>query len=419
MLLMYMSLGSVFKLITASVAIEENIVGPEDYLFNCNGYEQVADRKISCWSSNPHGSLSLRKALEKSCNPAFIQIGQKVGVSNLYNYYKAYGLMEKTGSNLAGESSSLFPKESSVGEVELATMSFGQGLNITPLQMVNAISAIANNGVLMQPTIVEKITNTDTGAVTNIEPVSVRQVLSKETAATMRELMNSVVVNGTGYRGAVTGYSVGGKTGTSEPQNRSASTGYVASFAAISPVEDSQIAILLCLYGLGQGKHGGQVAAPVVSQMLTEILPYMGVPSDSNISDDKSNMNYLPDVRNKTFTESIKNLANLGFNVKSITGKDKNSTVVYDQVPKPGVSLHKDSVIILYDDANSTRTSVTVPNLSMKSVYQVKSDLKSLNLNYSIDGSGTVVSQDPPPNSQVEEGTIIKVNLKQNGKSAH
>ncbi len=411
--------GSVFKLITASVALEEHIVDPEEYLFNCNGYEQVADRKIHCWSATPHGSLSLRKALEKSCNPAFMQLGKKIGADKLYKYYQAYGFMDKTGSNLAGESNSLFAKESSVGDVELATMSFGQGLNITPLQMISAISAIANDGILMKPTIVDKITNADTGAITNIDSVPVRQVLSKETAATMRELMNSVVVNGTAYRGSVTGYSVGGKTGTSEPANRNSTTGYVASFAAISPVEDTQITLLLCLYGLDKGKQGGQVAAPVVSQMLTEILPYMGVPSDASLTTTTSKLNYVPDVRNKTFAESIKNLANLGFNVKSVTGKDKNSTTVFDQVPKPGVSLPKDSVIILYDDASTTRTSVTVPDLSMQTAYQVKNNLRALNLNVSIDGSGTVVSQDPPANSKVEEGSIIKVNLKQTSKAAH
>lgn len=197
--------GSVFKLITASVALEEHITTPDvEGDFVCNGYEQVADKKISCWSTTPHGSLSLRKALEKSCNPALMQLGKRIGVKTLYNYYHAYGLFDTTGSNLYGESNSLFTKESSVADVELATMSFGQRLNITPLQMITAISAIANDGILMKPMIVDKITNTDTGAVTSIEPTQVRQVLSKETANTMKELMESVVVDGTGYRGAVT-----------------------------------------------------------------------------------------------------------------------------------------------------------------------------------------------------------------------
>ena len=309
--------GSVFKLITASVALEEHITTPDvEGDFVCNGYEQVADKKISCWSTTPHGSLSLRKALEKSCNPALMQLGKRIGVKTLYNYYHAYGLFDTTGSNLYGESNSLFTKESSVADVELATMSFGQRLNITPLQMITAISAIANDGILMKPMIVDKITNTDTGAVTSIEPTQVRQVLSKETANTMKELMESVVVDGTGYRGAVTGYSVGGKTGTSEPPDGKESEGYVASFVAISPVEDTQIVLLVCFYGLNKGQQGGQVAAPVASQMLTEILPIMGVPSESTDTN-SSNLVQISDVRNKTFTEAEKVLTNAGFKVKT------------------------------------------------------------------------------------------------------
>ena len=411
--------GSVFKLITASVALEENITSTDiNTDFYCKGYEEVADRKISCWSTTPHGYLSLRGALEKSCNPALMQLGKRIGVSTLYKYYHAYGLFDKTGSNLYGESNSLFTKEATVGEVELATMSFGQRLNITPLQMITAISTIANDGVLMKPIIVDKITNTDTGSVTNVEPTAVRQVISKETATTMKELMESVVVNGTGYRGAVTGYSVGGKTGTSEPIDSKESEGYVASFVAISPVEDTQIVLLVCFYGVERGQQGGQVAAPVASQMLTEILPCMGVPSDTT-ANDNSDLIQVPEIRNKTFTEAEKTLKSAGFTVKSVTNQDKNSVTVSDQVPKPGVSLSKNSVIVLYDDTNTTRTSVTVPDLNLKSSAQAISDLRSLNLNVSIDGSGTVVSQDPPANSQVEEGSIVKITLKEASKSAH
>ncbi len=411
--------GSVFKLITASVALEENITSPDIANdFNCNGYEIVADRKISCWSPTAHGSLTLRKALEKSCNPSLIQLGKRIGAPTLYKYYRAYGLFNTTGSNLYGESNSLFTKEASVGDVELATMSFGQRLNITPLQMITAISSIANDGVLMKPMIVDKITNTDTGAVTTVEPTAVRQVLSKKTADTMKDMMKSVVEHGTGYRGAVTGYTVGGKTGTSEPPDGKEDEGYVASYVAISPVEDTQIVLLVCFYGVKKGQQGGQVAGPVASQMLSEILPYMGVPSDTTASDN-SNLTQISDVRNKTFTEAEKVLSSAGFKVKSVTGQDKNSTIVSDQVPKPGVSLSKNSVVILYDNTNTTRTSVTVPDLNLKSASQAISELHNLNLNVSIDGTGNVVSQDPPANSKVDEGTVIKITLKSGSNAAH
>ncbi len=411
--------GSVFKLITASVALEEGITTPDvDNDFYCKGFEQVADYRITCWTS-PHHYLSLRGALENSCNPALMQLGKRIGTSTLYRYYRAYGLFETTGSNLYGESNSLFTEESSVGDVELATMSFGQRLNITPLQMITAVSAIANDGILMKPTIVDKITNTDTGAVTEVEPVAVRQVLSKETANTMKDLMQSVVENGSGYRAAVSGYTVGGKTGTSEPPIGKESEGYVASFCGISPVEDTQVVALVCLYGVAKGQQGGVVAAPVVSQMLTKILPSLNVPADVTELDNSTKLTTLPDVRNKTFAEAEKVLKADGFTVKSVTTQDINTVTVSDQVPKPGVSLAKNSVVILYDNSNTTRTSVTVPNLTYKSASQAINTLHSLNLNASIDGSGVVVSQDPPFDSKVEEGTIINISLKKNSSVTH
>ncbi len=413
--------GSIFKLITASVALEEDITGPDvagD--FNCTGAEQFKDGSntvtIRCWSTVPHGEQSLRVALGNSCNPAFMQLAARITAPTLYKYYKAFGLFDTTGVDLPGESNSIFTKLEDVGEVELATAAFGQRtVNITPLQMITAVCAIANDGVLMKPRIVKQVTNSDTGAVTNIDPVVVRQVLSSETAETMKSMMESVVVSGTGSRGAVTGYSVGGKTGTSEPIEANKTDGYVASYLAISPVEDTQVVILLALYdptNKERGHQGGTIAGPVVSQILTEVLPYLGIPSDEDTnSNSKDNSIMVPDIRNKTITEAEKILQEAGFNTKINTKNDKNSTIVVDQVPKPGVSLSKDSIIVLYDADNAVRTSVTVPDLTGKNLSQAKSILKGLNLNISVNGSGTVVSQDPAKETKVEEGSVINVNL--------
>ena len=413
--------GSIFKLITASVALEEDITGPDvagD--FNCTGAEQFKDGSntvtIRCWSTVPHRGQSLRVALGNSCNPAFMQLAARITAPTLYKYYKAFGLFDTTGVDLPGESNSIFTKLEDVGEVELATAAFGQRtVNITPLQMITAVCAIANDGVLMKPRIVKQVTNSDTGAVTNIDPVVVRQVLSSETAETMKSMMESVVVSGTGSRGAVTGYSVGGKTGTSEPIEANKTDGYVASYLAISPVEDTQVVILLALYdptNKERGHQGGTIAGPVVSQILTEVLPYLGIPSDEDTnSNSKDNSIMVPDIRNKTITEAEKNLQEAGFNTKINTKNDKNSTIVVDQVPKPGVSLSKDSIIVLYDADNAIRTSVTVPDLTGKNLSQAKSILKGLNLNISVNGSGTVVSQDPAKETKVEEGSVINVNL--------
>ena len=277
--------GSVFKLVTASVALEEDITDTDiSGDFYGNGYETINDTKINCWRYyNPHGSQTLRNALENSCNPAFMQLAKRIGASTLYKYYKAFGFFSKTNVGLSGESTGIFYDLSKVGPVELATMSFGQRFTITPLQMCNAICAIANNGKLLQPRLVKSMTNTDTGEVMNIETTEVRQVISAETSSKVRSMMKSVVTDGTGKNAKVEGYSVGGKSGTSEPTASNLSDGYVASFAAISPVENTQVVILLTLYApKGDSHQGGQVAGPVVSKILSEILPSLGIEPDQN-----------------------------------------------------------------------------------------------------------------------------------------
>lgn len=406
--------GSVFKLITAATALEENITDTDVANdFKCNGYEMVGTTRINCWKTDgTHGSQDLRHALMNSCNPALIQLGARIGTTTLYKYYRAFGFFDTTGVDLPGEPNSIFKEESTVLPVERATYSFGQRFSITPLQMITAISAIANDGILMKPRIVKSITNTDTGAVTSIDPEEVRQVISTETAEKVKSMMQSVVEYGTGKRGGVTGYTVGGKTGTSEPMpGREDLDGYVATYVAISPVEDTQVVLLLNLYKPPKSNHqGGTLAGPVVSQMLTEILPLLGIPSDADSSDDE-NLITVPEVRNKTIAEAEKILKNAGFTTKITTSNDKNSTVVTEQVPKPGATLSKDSIIMLYDQ--DTRTSATVPDLTGKSKYQATTELKNANLNISIEGTGTVVSQDPPKGSNVDAGTVVKVTLKQ------
>ena len=421
--------GSVFKVITASVALEQNITTTDKADdFYCKGYEEFADSsasaplKISCWRAQPHGVQSLRQALCNSCNPAFMQLGKRIGAPTLYKYYEAFGLFDSTNSGLYGEQSSIFQKLDKVGPVELATMSFGQRLNVTPLQMATAIACVANDGVLMKPRIVKQVTNTDSGSVSEIPVTQVRQVISKETAQEVKSMMESVVTIGTGKHAAVSGYSIGGKTGTSEPVYNKTEEGYVASYVAISPVEDTQVVLLLTLYDPPKSNHqGGQLAGPVVSQMLSEILPYLGIPSNENSSDSSSSDNLIvvPDVRNKTVSEAEKILKNSGFSTKTYVNGDANNTLVVDQTPKPGVSLSKNSVVVLYGEGNDVATSVTVPDLKGMNASQASNTLKEKNLNISIEGSGTVISQDAAKDEQVPEGTVIKVTLKQNLTDAH
>lgn len=387
--------GSVFKVITSSVALEENITTTDKAGdFVCKGYEEFEDAssstplRIACWRAQPHGSQTLRQALMNSCNPAFMQLGKRIGIQTLYKYYEAFGLFDSTNSGLYGEQNSIFQNIDKVGPVELATMSFGQRLNVTPLQMITAISCVANDGKLMKPRIVKEITNTDTGSVTEVQPTEVRQVVSKQTSQEVKSMMESVVTQGTGRHAAVAGYSIGGKTGTSEPTYNKLDEGYVASYVAISPVEDTQVVLLLTLYDPPKNNHqGGQLAGPVVSQMLSEILPYLGIPSTEDSSSSNSSNITVPDVRNKTVTEAEKTLKNAGFTVKTYVKGDKNNTLVADQTPKPGSSLTKNSIIVIYGEGSDVATSVSVPDLKGMNASQATSILRNKNLNISIEGS--------------------------------
>lgn len=420
--------GSTFKILTAAIALEENITEADiagD--FRCTGSMHVGDRDINCWKKNgAHAYQSLRQALQNSCNPAFMQLGARIGTRTLYKYYKAFGFFDKSGANFYGETTGNFHKEDDVSSVDLAVMSFGQRITISPLQLISAVSAIVNNGVLMQPRIVKQVINSDTNVVTNLEPITVRQVVSSETSATIRSMLRSVVTDGTGKYAAVEGYSIGGKTGTSEPTEQNLNhLGYTASYIAVAPTENPQVVTLVTLYDpQGDSHEGGQIAAPVISQILSEALPYMGVPSNNyiNSSDDNNSNNgtTLPDVRNKTLAEAKNILEKAGFNVRLRVDNNDDSTIIKDQMPKAGAYLQNNSVVCLYSsDDMSTRNYVTIPNLKGLSITEATDRLKFVGLNISFEGSGKVISQSPSFNTKIEEGSIIKVMLKEKITDVH
>lgn len=271
--------GSTFKLVTASAALEEGITTTDkEGEFCCTGGITVAGVKISCWRYyNPHGPESLREALKNSCNPVFIGLGQEIGVSKYYDYLEKFGLLKKTGIDLPGEASSIFLKEDKVGPVELATISFGQRFEITPIQMITVVSTIANKGVYVKPRIVKQIIDSQTGEIEDMPVEEGERVISEETAEGILSMMETVVAEGTGKNAQVQGYSIGGKTGTSED---GVNTGkYVTSFVGVAPTDEPEIVILITLYNpTGEGGHqGGGVAAPIGAQVLGEILPYLEV----------------------------------------------------------------------------------------------------------------------------------------------
>ncbi len=330
--------GSTFKLINAAIALEENITQTDtSNEFNCIGYEMINDQKIKCWTSGAHGYQSLRNVLENSCNPGMMQLAKKISTRTCYKYYQAFGLFSKTGVGLPEEVNSIFHQEDKVYASELATMSFGQRIKVTPLQLITAISAIANDGVLMKPKIVKEIVNTETNAVTSFGDVKLRQIISNETSHKMLDMMESVVSNGTGSAGAVKGYSVGGKTGTSEPPLDDTDFGYVASFVAVSPADNPEIVVLVALYDPQvKNYHGGTVAGPVVSGILSEVLPYLGISQDKiDIGTSNNSLISVPNVKNKTVTEASRILKNAGFKCDYSLSGNQNAILVTDQVPTP------------------------------------------------------------------------------------
>jgi stage V sporulation protein D (sporulation-specific penicillin-binding protein) len=271
--------GSVFKLITASSALEEGITDTDrSGEFACTGSITVAGARIKCWRYyRPHGSESLRQGLMNSCNPVFIGLGQKLGVDTYYKYLNKFGLLSKTGVMLPGEANSIFIAQNKCGPVELATISFGQRFEITPIQLVTAVSSIANGGNLITPRIVKATIDSETGERTDLPVETKGTVISKETSEKVLSMMESVVSEGTGKNAKVEGYRIGGKTGTSED---GVNTGkYVTSFCGVAPTNDPQVVVLVTLYNpTGEGGHqGGGVAAPVGGQIFNEILPYLEI----------------------------------------------------------------------------------------------------------------------------------------------
>ena len=338
--------GSTFKLLTSSAALEEGITDVDiSGEFNCSGSITIAGARIKCWRYyRPHGAQSLREALMNSCNPAFIGIGQELGVSTFYDYLEKFGLLERTGIDLPGEAGSIFLKEEKVGPVELATISFGQRFEITPIQMAKIVATIANDGKEVNPRIVKSIIDSKTGEVSEIAVEEGEQVISKENARKVLDMMQSVVDEGTGKKAQVAGYNVGGKTGTSED---GVDTGKrIASFVGVADIKDPEVVIVVILYNpTGEGGHqGGGIAAPVAGEILSEVLPYMEI---SKETEEIKETVIMPNVTGITFAEAEEILeeAEIG-----ISEKLEPETIITDQLPKAGIQITKGTEVILYSN---------------------------------------------------------------------
>lgn len=403
--------GSVFKVITGSSALEEKAITMNDH-FSCNTVIQVADTKIHCWSTQDHGSQDLALAMLNSCNPAFVQIGQRLGAESFTKYFEAYGLTEPTGIDLPNEATSIYMPLSRMGSVELASSSFGQTNKITPIQMITAYSAVINGGYLVTPHVVDKITDSNGNVVKSYDTEVKRQVISEETSAQMREILEGVVNGQKGSNCYIKGYRIGGKSGTSQKLDTDNGQTYVASYCAFAPADDPEVIMLVMVdHPTGADFYGSTVAAPICVDVFNDILPYLGLFPEYTDDELEKLQVSVPSVEYATVENATKTLKDLGLEVK-VEGNGKS---VVKQIPS-GISIERGGSVVLYTDNSYETNNVTVPNITGLTREQAKSTLENYGLNLSVDGAaadedGAVASSDQSyaEGASVPVGTAVTV----------
>ncbi len=412
--------GSVFKIITASAALEENAVSP-DMSYHCSGKIQVSDRTIKCHKRTGHGTQNLKDGLMNSCNPLFITVGQKLGKEKFYEYFEAFGFTEKTGVDLPAEDMPVpgvnyHPLEK-MGIVELSSCSFGQSFQVTPIQMITAISAIANGGKLMTPYIVQKQLDESGNVIKETQPNVRRQVISAQTASIVADMMEGVVTSGTGKNAYVAGYRVAGKTGTSQKLTSGVGSGkYVASFGGFAPADDPEVAILILVDEPVGQYNGGQICTPVAAKVLEKTLEYLGIERQYTEKELKHLDTYAPNLVGGTVKDAKAMLEKDGFEVKVVGDGD----TVISQMPSYNQSIPQNGIIILYSEAEAERLTVEVPDLRLMTVSQANKYAISAGLNIKISGNalneGELISYDQSiePGEEVEYGKTITVYFKSN-----
>ena len=431
--------GSTFKIITLSMALEEGAVSLSDS-FYCGGSVNVTGRTtpIRCWKTQGHGSQTLTQAVQHSCNVAFVNIGQRVGAETFYRYCEAFGFLERTGDpdesltarsgiDLSGESGSIWWSEnvfcSPRNLSQLAAASFGQTFTITPLQLITAVSACVNGGRLMQPYVVGALLNPDGSTAYKRVPTLVRQVISERTSETVRNILEQVVgdpADGTGRNAAVAGYRIGGKTGTSEKVSLEAQTGekqYIVSFVGFAPADAPQIAVLVFLdtpsNESGIYISGGQMAAPVVGNMMADILPYLGVKPTLNDTQTSNADVQMPRIVGLSTGEAAAVLEKAGLRHRSIGDGER----VTDQLPAAGETLAGGTEVIVYRGASPSQETETMPDLSGMSYEQARDTLSYYGLYLRTNspvlpsGNQRVGGQSLAPGSVCEHGSVVRVTL--------
>lgn len=417
--------GSVFKVITSSAAIEENLIDLEKDTFFCSGQMTIEGHPdpIKCHNTAGHGSQTFYKALTNSCNPAFMQIGAKLGVDKFFYYFEGFGLTEKTGIDLPGEASGIYYQPEDMSNVDLAVCSFGQGNTLTPLQMINAYCAAINGGYVLQPFVVDRIVDEDGNVVKKNERTVKRQVVSEDTSEKMRDALERVVTDSDGGNVYIKGYSIGGKSGTSQrlslTSDKDEDQEYAASYVCFTPAYDPEIILLVMADMPNKEKayYGSQVAVPTARNILTEVLPYMGF-SPEYSEDEVENLDITLPLLEGKLENATKTLDDLGLDYIVLGDGDE----VVSQSPKTSTSISRNGLVYLYTEKNAIEYT-EVPDFTGMDGSTANETAYTYGLNFvtvgaSVDRYDSVVSsQSVAPGAKVQKGTVIKLEFLVNSNS--
>ncbi len=411
----YYEPGSVFKMFTTSMALEEGVIS-EESTFNCEGFETVEDRTVKCdVYPGEHGMQTLADAICNSCNPAFIQIGLSVGRELFFRYFTGFGFTEQTGIDMLSEGSittSLYHTEDELNPVELATSSMGQTFKVTPIQMITAMSAIANGGKLMQPFVVQQILDADGNVVSNTAPSVRRQVISSQTASRVAALLANAVKNGGGRNAYVEGYRIAGKTGTSEKID-SEKDNLVASFGGFAPADDPRVAVLVMIdEPQGPNRYGGSIAAPVAKKIFADTLPYLGIEPQFTEDELAKLSVVIPPVEGQDIAAAETAITGTGLGVQ-VLGE---GTEVVRQIPEAGQAIPRTGTVYLYtDEASVSTNAVTVPDFTGYTLSEATGLASQFGLNIQFTGTGLetgeahVNTQSVPAWTELPRGSLVEL----------
>ena len=406
--------GSTFKILTLSAALEEGVVDKTTTV-NCGGSVNISGYTIHCSNKNGHGLQTLVQSVGNSCNPAFINYGLRIGSEKFYEYMRSFGLMNTTGIDLGGEAVGVFAADSSFTQLDLACYAFGQNFTVTPLTLISAQAACVNGGYLHTPYLVERITDSDGNVTYRHDSTPVRQVISEQTSATVRECLEYVVASGTGKNGQVAGYRIGGKTGTAD---KGQTGDVVVSFLCFAPADDPQVIMLITMdtpsRATGTYVSGGNMVAPTASTVMAEILPYLGIEPSYSAEELLGMDTTVPNVIGSTVEQAKEKLKERALSYKIVGDGD----TITDQTPAGGAIIPGKSTVILYASAAKPTDKCVVPHLLGKTPSEANTAATAAGLLIRFSGttgsessSIRVLSQSIDEGTEVDAGTVITVQL--------